>query len=237
MKPTPFTSTQHCALRGLVQVLLLALALAVLLAAFTGCANRARDTSKAILDAQTPGSATGAGATLTSPGNSAAPTTQTATRRMAFYAPAAPQPVRVESPQPLKVESTIPDIDTRAASSPSTFTFQPSTPAPPAPAWLEEKTETSIGQHQEAAGIMKAAATLDKWPAVKWLGLLAIIGGIAGLLWAAGHDQGYPLVCWKFVGAGLVLILLGDSPWALAALVVPIGFYLAQKYNLARLFL
>ena len=236
------TSQQRLALRGLVNVLVGAVVLLCLLVMLTACTNRARDTSKAILDAQTPGTATGAGATLTSPGNSATPTTQNATRRIAYYPPqSAPQPARVESATPLKVESpsATPVIRTDSpASGPSTFTVQPSTlPAPPAPYWLEEKTETTIGQHQDASAIMRAAATLQGWGTIKWLGLLAIVGGIAGLLWAAGHDQGYPLVCWKFIGAGLVLVVLGDHPWSLVALIVPIGFYLAQKYNLARLFL
>ena len=234
---TPFTSTQHCALRGIVQVLLIAIGLALILFALSGCNNRARDTSKAILDAQTPGSATGAGATLTSPGNSAAPTIQNAVRRMAYYPPTRePLPRYAPAADVSHRNSPQPNAETEPAGVVTTTPAAPF-PQPPAPYWIEEKTETTIGQHQDAAGIMKVAATLDKWPTVKWLGLLSIVGGISGLLWAAGHDQGYPLVCWKFVGAGLVLIVLGDNPWALTALIVPIGFYLSQKYNLARLFL
>lgn len=234
---TPFTSTQHYALRGIVQVLLIAIGIALILFALSGCTNRARDTSKAILDAQTPGTATGAGATLTSPGNSATPTTQNATRRVAYYPPQRePLPRHAPAVPITHTNSTQPNTVSEPAGAVTT-TPAAQFPTPPAPYWIEEKTETTIGQHQDAAGIMKVAATLDKWPTVKWLGLLSMVGGIAGLLWAAGHDQGYPLVCWKFVGAGLVLIVLGDSPWAIAALAIPIGFYLAQKYNLARLFI
>ena len=235
---TPFTSTQHCALRGIVQVLLIAIGIALILFALSGCTNRARDTSKVILDAQTPGTATGAGATLTSPGNSATPTTQNATRRMAYYPPQR-EPLPRYAPAVPVISTASQPSATTAAEPAGIISPMPAAqfPAPPAPYWIEEKTETTIGQHQDAAGIMKVAATLDKWPTVKWLGLLSMVGGIAGLLWAAGHDQGYPLVCWKFVGAGLVLIVLGDNPWAATALVIPIGFFLAQKYNLARLFL
>ncbi len=212
---TPLTASQWTALKRLLFVLMV---LAILGWALfvTGCG--AVDSARRLVTAQTPGQVTGAGATLTGPGNSATPTTQTAERLIAFQMPtvAIPGPfvpeVEVRPPQPAGGPQILPA---------------------PRPAWIQEKVTTTLGQHQDAAGIVKMAATMSSWPMTRWLGLLAIVVGIGGLLHAAGNSEGYPL-CWvKTVIIGLVLMIV-DNPWWLLLGLIPLAFYVAQKLNLLR---
>lgn len=182
-----------------------------------GC-KTAPTTARRVLEAQSPGLATGAGATLTGPANSAAPTTQIAERSFTFSVPL---------PAP-----SVPIIAIPRAEPP-----QVSIPAAPQPIMVTERVSTTIGQHQDAAGIIAQAAKMaDGLGKVQWLGVAMLVLGVAGLLWSAGHDQGYPLVFWKCVGAGLLLVMFGDNPWWLAAAAVPLLLYAAQKFGILRPF-
>lgn len=178
-----------------------------------------------IVEAQTPGVATGAGATLTGPANSATPTTQNAERTIAFTIPnievaaptiSIPQPavplMSVEPPPPRMPPMSMPQV-----------------------AWIQERTSTSLGQHQDAAGIVKVAATMSGWSSVKWIGFLCILVCVGGLLWSHGNPDGYPLVFWKVGGVGLFLVLVGDHPAWLLLLLLPLGLYALQKLNLLRI--
>lgn len=200
--------------RGLLKAACLWLGVAVVAAvlfAFSGCQQPAHK----IVAGQTPGVATGAGATITGPANSASPTSQLAERIMSF----APLPV----PQP-----TVPVIQ---IDQPQPPTFQP----PLAPTMVHERVQTTIGQHQDAAGIVKIANAASGWSKIKWLGLVAIVVGIGGLLHAAGNNEGYPLCWWKTIGAGVTMMILDDNPWLWALLLVPAGFYAVQKLGLLRI--
>lgn len=189
---------------------LFALLLVALLAA--GCASSA---ARKIIAAQAPGTATGAGATLTGPANSATPTTQTAERTIAFHVPAIPVP-----------QPTVPVIAVAAPGD--------SAPPPPAaPVWLQEKTTTTIGQHQDAAELAKVVA--GGKPLLWWLGLACVATCLGGLLWSHGNPEGYPLVFWKVGGCGVAFMLVGDNPAWLFLLLLPLGFYAVQKLNLLRL--
>lgn len=173
-----------------------------------------------IVAAQKPGVASGAGATITGPTNTAAPTTQIAERK-AWYFPAGP--FRYGKP----ANATTPPVIINAAP-------QQEVPPEPQPSATYEHTETTFGQHQSASAVIQAAAQLDGLNKVQWLGIFAIIGGIAALLWSAGHDKGYPLIYVKIVGIGVVLLLVGN-PWYLLLGLIPLAFYAAQKFGILKL--
>ena len=205
---------------------LLATHYSLLCLSLSGCKSFPVSAQK-IVAAQAPGVATGAGATFTGPANSAAPSHQVAERTITF------QPIPL--PQP-----TIPVIQIPPGSPPSAqpsalqlSPFNPQLAA--APATLHERVETALGAHQDAAGIVKVASTMSSWGTVKWIGLLCVLGAVAGLLWSAGHDQGYPVVFWKIGGVGVFLLLAGDNPLWLLLLLIPFGFYLVQRLNLLRI--
>jgi hypothetical protein len=184
-----------------------------------GCAQ----TGRRIIEAQTPGASSGAGATLTGPANSAAPSSQVAERRIAYQAaPIAPALVPVVQ------------IDAPGIAAPPIPAAQ--LPAPSMPAWVYERTETTLGQHQDAADIVKVAVAVSKWGTVRIVGILCIVLGLGGILWSYKNDEsGYPLVYLKVAGAGVVFLLVGDNPWLLLLLLLPLGLYAAQKFNLLRL--
>jgi len=224
--PTPFTSTQQLAARGLLAVSV-ALLLLFLLIAFSGCLNK---TGQHIAEAQKPGIATGAGATLTGPANSATPTTQVAQRRVAYYPPQAEPLPRSAAPMP--VISTTSEPTAHIAAAPAGVVS--STPAAPfpAPAWIDERTETTLGQHQDAAGLIKAASALGSWGRARWLGIVCMIFSAFALAWAHNNPDGYPLVAWKTGAVGLFLALFDPSPWWLLLLFIPAGFYVVQKLKI-----
>jgi hypothetical protein len=203
-----------------------------------GCKTRGFWASKSVIEGQTPGVAAGAGATLTGPANSAAPSTQTAQRRTAYYPP--PAADRVESGK-LKVEGqkTPPPPEAVVGGSTdsqlSALSSQLPPVAVPAPAWIDEKVTTQIGQHQDAAAIVKLAAAASGWPMLRWIGLGCVLAGVGGLLWSHGNPDGYPLVFWKVGGAGVFFMLAGENPAWLLLLILPLGFYAVQKLNLLRI--
>lgn len=208
---------------------LLAALLAVLFLFVLGCKSLglARATSN-VLSAQTPGVATGAGGTLTAPGNAAAPSTQTS-RRTTVWANA---PASARN-GPLAAQSATDGVEPAAV--PAPVAAPPAPPPGPAPLWTQEETTTTIGQHQDAAAILKVATTVSQWGRARLLGILLIIAGVFGLALAHNNPEGYPVICWKITGIGLFLAVFDPSPWWLLLLLIPAGFYLAQKLNLLRL--
>lgn len=197
----------------------------------TGCAADGRR----LAAAQAPGQATGAGATFTGPTNSAAPSTQRATRTTVY-------PQRVPS-----FIGRAPSLDLAAFRvqdaagqvyelTPVVLTGEPGLSAPAAqPQIVHEETETTFGQHQDAAGILKSAVeTLGKWGWLRWVGIVCILAGIAGWLWSVGNENGYVLVFLGISGCGVVFVLASNNPWWLAVLVLPLGFYAVQKMNLLK---
>lgn len=217
-------------------IAMLIIALAILAGLFvTGCKTlRQANAARAIVAGQTPGEATGAGATLRGPANSAAPSTQVSEKRVAYFPPARSAaknrailqeetksteniPTRPEAPfPPLPPVKGLESID------------------PPAPAWTYEHTETTLGAHQDAAGIIKVATVMNNWGRMQWIGLVVIIGSLGTLLWSAGHDKGYPMV---YVKTGLcgIAFMFCDSPWWLLLGVIPLGFWAMQKLGLLNL--
>lgn len=196
------------------RVLLAALFLCVAAA----CSNPSRQTAR-VITAQAPGSASGSGSTLVGPTNSAASSTQVAERTTVW----APPPTALATP--FVSAPTIPSV---------------TTPLPPSslpiPVWTTERTSTTLGSHQDATGLLKAAQVASGWPAVRWIGIICVILCIGGLLHSHNNpDTGYPLVWIKVGISGVILIIIGDNPWMLLLLSIPVGFYLLQKLGLIRL--
>lgn len=199
----------------------------VLMMSLAGCTNRSGKAASSIVAQQTPGSSSGAGATFVGPANSAAPSTQTAHRRAAYY----PAPVR-DWPLP----TTGLSAQSPAASDQSPIAHpQSAIQQVPPPAWIDEKTETTFGQHQDAAGLVTAAIAAGAWGKARWLGLLCVAFSALALAWSHNNPEGYPLVAWKIGAVGLALVVLDPSPWWLLLLIIPAGFYFVQKLNLLRI--
>lgn len=186
----------------------------------TGCASL---TARKIVENQHPGSATGAGATLSGPSNSATPSTQTA-KRVTVYQPA--RPAVPPAPNPTAAQP--------APEAPPAEITTPAAPAAPV-AYVTEETVTTIGQHQDAAGIVSVAKKMDSWSTIKWVGLICLVVGLGGLLWSHGNPDGYPVIFWKVAGIGLFLLMVADNPLWLLLLLLPLGFFAVQKMNLLKL--
>lgn len=212
---------------------LLFISLAILLAS-VGCSSLP-GTAGSIVAQQTPGVSSGAGATFQGPANSAAPSTQVATRRVGYYPPPVRQwPLPVTGIQPVSAAALPAEPSAPPPASTSASGFTPPS-APPAPAWIDEHTETTFGQHQDAAGIVKVAVSMGRWGRARWFGILCCLAAVGGLLWAHNNPEGYPVVCWKIGAVGIFLAVFDPSPWWLLLLIIPAGFYLLQKLGLLRL--
>lgn len=195
-----------------------------------GCSMASRLTgTNGVIQSQTPGQSSGAGATLLGPANAAAPSTQVAERRTAYYPPqsAAKQTVPIASPIPTRI-----DAPTQIVA--PVIVAQPPTTEPVYPAWTYEKVTTSIGQHQDAAGLVKAAQTASGWSWVRWFGLIVMVIGIGGWLYSYNNKEtGYPLVFIKVFLCGAIITAVGSNPWLLLLLLIPVGFYAFQKLTAA----
>lgn len=201
----------------------------ILLGAGCGVVPRLTGAS-GVIQSQTPGAATGAGASVVGPANSASPTTQTSERRVAYY----PPPSVVIPDVAAKVQVQTPTSVPQPQLPP--VVIQPPATQPQYPAWTYEHVSTTIGEHQDAAGLVKAAKVASGWSTVRWLGILTTLVGIAGWLYSYNnHETGYPLVFIKVAIAGLIITIVGSNPWLLLLLIIPVGFYALQKLNLLRL--
>jgi len=211
---------------------------ALFVAALCACRNPGR-----IVEAQTPGRASGAGATLVGPGNSAAPSTQESERTVEYFDD------DVSPPQVASLDLTQPGTATAAAPSTSAGNGVASSSAVPAretpqtasralvsrPRYVHEKVTTTIGQHQDAGTLIRAASSTSGWPATRWLGWLCIVVGAGGWLYGVTHKEtGYPLVFLKVAGCGVLLVLVGDNPLWLLVLGLPLALYAAQRLGVLR---
>jgi len=199
---------------------IIAIAIVLCAAALAGCTAMG---ARQVIEAQQAGRAAGAGASLAGPNNSAESSTQVAERTIEFHAPS----VAYALPAP-----TVPVID-MAAPAPSAPGFvRPAAPAP-APARITERVQTSLGAHQDASGIIKAATAM--LGPVRLCGLVALLLGVGGMLHSAGNrETGYP-ACWLLTAGVGALLLLTNSWLLLIAAAIPAGLYFAQKLNLLRL--
>lgn len=187
----------------------------LILVLLTGCPAFTSKTAPNILAEQTPGVVEGGGAKLTSPGNAAAPTTMTAEKRTAYYAPPYRQPLpRYESPYKPQEQPQM---------------------GIPAPAWIDEKVVTVIGQHQDAKAIVQVAETAGQWSKVRWIGISLVIVAVLAALYYRGTPEGYPMIYLKVGAIGAALAIIDPSGWWFLLLLIPALFYVAQKFALLKL--
>lgn len=194
-----------------------------------GCSGVGQKMVTSVAQSQAPGAATGAGATIIGPTNSAEPTTQVAERRTAYYAPQADL-----TGIAAYIHSQVGQLAVTPAVQSSTQQTQPvaipPSTAPQYPAWTYEKVSTTIGQHQDAAGLVKAAQTASGWPVWRWIGIATMVVGIGGWLYSYNNKEtGYPLVWIKVFLCGAIITAVGSNPWLLLLLLIPLGFYAVQK--------
>ncbi len=182
------------------------LAPALLMLLLTGCG--AFRPAGAIVAAQAPGVATGAGATIVGPTNAQTQTIQVADRKITYIAP---------DLMSLRANVQVPVATAPAQSSPSQLST------------IEEHVSTTIGSHQDAAVLIKMASGVGAWGRARWVGIVFIIFGSLAIAWSHNNPDGYPLVAWKFLGAGFFLALFDPSPWWLCILIIPAAFYAYQK--------
>jgi hypothetical protein len=216
-------------------VIALMCALAILSGfAVGGCKSiGAARTAVAVAGAQAPGQASGAGASVLGPTNSASPTTQIAERRTAYFPPNRPPSRPVVHPQGQGLVITeAPEAHEMPAEAVSAAIDSVS---PPAPAWTYERTETTLGAHQDAAGLLKAAMTLAQWGVMRWFGIALIFIAGFGLAWAHNNPDGYPVVFWKLGACGLALAIFDPNPWWGLILLIPFGFWYLQKLGLLKI--
>lgn len=191
-----------------------------------GCSTLSRNAS-APIGAQKGGYAEGAGASIQQPVNSAAPSTQKATRKRWFATSTRNPAASRQSPDAVVKQdlTNTPGVEVEIPA------------GPVVPVYEEETTETVLGEHQDAAGILKAAKQL---PLIIWAGIAGIIVGLGGYLHAHNNEHtGYPMVWILTGGIGIFLVLLaasGDlsSGW-IFAYAVPALLYGAQKFGLLNI--
>lgn len=195
------------------------------------CGCQPMRVTSAVMEAQRPGEATGAGARLLGPANSSQASTQVAERVVEWAMPVVEVPV----PQPV-----VPVVDVGGAVRREVVVQPAAMPVPgprvAQPVRVSERVTTSLGSHQDAAGIIAQAAKLvEGFSTVQWIGLGCLLLGFGGLLHAAGNEAtGYP-ACWMLVAAvGLVLLVTGNG-WLLFAAAVPAGLYFGQKFGILRI--
>lgn len=177
------------------------------------------------------GSATGSGATLATPTAAAQPSEQHAIEEET-YAP--PEPAQ-------EIPATVPDVVFRPR--PEDIPAQPAVPvvtAPaPAPRLIHRRSETvtKIGAHQEIAPMLKqVGGVMESINKAQWLGILAILVGIGGLLHSAGNkESGYPAIWIKVIGAGTLALVMGDAWWFWVLLALSGLSYLGQKFGVIRI--
>jgi hypothetical protein len=166
------------------------LLLALLLMIVSGCSTLSRNAS-APIEAQKGGYAYGAGGTIQQPVNSAAPSSQISKRDI-WYAP----PFYVQAPSHLQ-------------SPQAQGTVEEPQMLPVVPVREHQEVSTILGEHQDAAGIIKAARMV---PMIIWAGIAGLLLGIGGFLHSHNNEPtGYPMVWIITGGIGILLLLFAAS--------------------------
>lgn len=191
---------------------------------FCGCAVLPWKNASKPVEAQKGGYATGAGASIVQPVNSGEKSTQKATRKTWYHSSRNPSSAKLTSQN--GVEEEIPVIDA-------------------VPVYQEETTETTLGAHQDLAGIVSEAFKyLGKSSLLLWFGLVASMGGIymearhAGRKEADGTPDDYKIFWITTIITGITWVILGyngGSEFWLALGIIPLGIWLSQQDGVMKL--
>ena len=178
------------------------------------------------------GAATGSGATLTTPTAAAQPSEQHAIEEETYAAP---------EPAPAVPISDVPEVVFHA--SPYDVPAQPAVAIvavqQPSARLIHRRSETTtkIGAHQEISPMLKQVGGLmESINKAQWLGILAILVGIGGLLHSAGNrESGYPAIWLKVIGAGTLAVVMGNAWWFWVLIALAGLSYLGQKFGILRI--
>ena len=198
----------------------------------SGCSLPWKVASKPV-ESQKGGYATGAGGEIQQPVNSAQPSTQVSERETWYQQ-------QINDPVTLPV---IP-VDQKPVSSPQTAKTGEK-PAnwivvpPPQPSYTREKVTTSLGSHQDLAGIMTAASKLLGGSSMLlWFGILVTFGSGAAIFWSMNNPNGYMIVSALSLAIGMTWLVLGaqgGSSWWLLLAIFPVGLWLRQQAGFMKL--
>ncbi len=197
-----------------------------------GCAPVGGAAVEPAISAMGGGSASGSGATLTPPPAAAEPSEQHAVEET-FYAP--PQPVPAETPPPV-VFHPPGEAPSAVAAPPAVVPSPAPAPAAPRPIYHRSETFTRLGAQQEVAPMLKQVSGIfGRMNKAHWLGALAVLVGLGGILHAAGNkESGYPVVWLKVMGGGVLAIVMGDALWFWILCGLAFLLYLGQKFGVIR---
>lgn len=178
--------------------------------------------------------ATGAGgSTMTAPPAAAEPSEQHATEET-YYA----QPAPAVQPSPSESDP-LPVVEFRGVYD---VPAQPAAVAAPAPTpqaqplYRRVETHTKLGAQQDVAPMLKQAGEFfGRLNRAHWLGIVAMIVGLGGILHSAGNkESGYPAVWIKVFLAGLVAVVMGGALWFWILIGLAGLLYLGQKFGILR---
>lgn len=202
-----------------------------LLCLLPGCSVLPWKAASKPVEAQKGGYAQGAGASIVQPVNSGQASTQKATERR-WYATGTRNPAASRNAPKAEVEHDLTDgpgvnVDAEAAEVPA---------VPAIPVYEEWTTETTLGAHQDLAGIVTAAGSLLKQTSMLlWFGLMATIGGAFGIAWSAGNERGYMVVSVLTLVIGITWVIVPPSNWWLLLGAIPFGSWLMQQDGVMKL--
>ena len=193
-----------------------------------GCSALPWKVASKPVQSQKGGYAYGAGGTIVQPVNSSQPSTQVAEREI-WYQEDSPEPealpvVPVESKTGRKFDNRVEPLKGMIVV------------PPPRPLRMTEKVTTSLGSHQDLAGIMTAASKLLQGTSMLvWFGIIAVIGGAFGIAWSMHNEHGYMIVCVSTFVIGIIWLIVPASNWWLLLAVIPAGIWLRQQTSFMRL--
>ena len=165
------------------------------------------------------GSASGSGATMETPVAAAQPSEQHAVEEETYANPS--EEVEVQTTPAIATTSTITVV-----------------PEQPKARLIHHRSETTtkIGAHQEISPMLKqVSGFLESINKAQWLGVLAILVGVGGLLHSTGNKEtGYPAIWIKVTCAGTLALVMGDAWWFWVLIALAGLSYLGQKFGVLR---
>ena len=211
-----------------------------------GCAPTGGASVAPAISAMGGGSASGSGATLTPPPAASEPSEQHAVEETYYAAPeAVSEPPAAPQVAPATDAPTVvfhaPAEAPAAVAAPPAVVPSPTPPAavppaPPRPIYRRSETFTRLGAQQEVAPMLKQVSGIfGRMNRAHWLGVLAVVVGLGGILHSAGNkESGYPVVWLKVLGGGVLAVVMGNALWFWILCGLAFLLYLGQKLGVIR---
>lgn len=215
-------------------------ALIVLLACvlLAGCSVLPWKVASKPVEAQKGGVASGAGGSMWQPVNSAAPSVQESERETWYQSETAEtESGATGKPDPQWDPQSEAQPEARPVVRVADPAASPVAASMPRPAYTREKTTTTLGAHQDLAGIVTASASLLKQTSILlWFGVLAAVGGAFAIAWSYNNKDGYMVISALTLAIGVTwLVVPSQSAWWLLLAVLPVGLWLRQQTGFMKL--